>query len=117
MNVIIRLIIVLVVHAAAQPTTAPASAPPEYHIYAGNTHSHTAFTWSHGDQWQSPKPGADNAKEPGIERTPDGAQLPGKSKTLKPDWQKLQGPPAEHDARAKAAGYDFYVTSDHSQEA
>jgi hypothetical protein len=115
MNVIARLIIAVVAVVVAQTTSAPS--PPEYHIYAGNTHAHTAFTWSHGDQWQSPRAGADNAKEPGIERTPDGAQLPGKSKTLKPDWQKLQGPPAEHYARAKAAGYDFYVTSDHSQEA
>ncbi len=26
------------------------------------------------------------------------------------------GPPSEHHAQAKAAGYDFYVTTDHSQE-
>ncbi|MFP2905057.1 DNRLRE domain-containing protein [Pyxidicoccus sp. 3LFB2] len=26
------------------------------------------------------------------------------------------GPPSEHHSRAKAAGYDFYVTTDHSQE-
>lgn len=24
----------------------------QYKIYAGNTHSHTQFTWSHGEQWQ-----------------------------------------------------------------
>ena len=23
----------------------------EFHIYAGNTHAHTQFTWSHGEQW------------------------------------------------------------------
>ncbi|MGH9469031.1 MAG: hypothetical protein ACRD1N_01655, partial [Terriglobia bacterium] len=32
----------------AQPASA---APPVYHIYAGNTHSHTAYTWSHGAQY------------------------------------------------------------------
>lgn len=26
------------------------------------------------------------------------------------------GPPSEHHSRAKAAGYDFYITTDHSQE-
>jgi hypothetical protein len=42
-----------------EPAGAPAtnsshhSSPiaPEYHIYRGNTHSHTSFTWSHGAQW------------------------------------------------------------------
>ena len=30
-----------------------AGSPPavDYHILAGNTHSHTAYTWSHGDQF------------------------------------------------------------------
>jgi hypothetical protein len=89
----------------------------EYHIYAGNTHSHTVYTWSHGEQWLNTKPEEGEAKQPGIERTPDGAQLPGKSKVLKDNWQKVQGPPSEHFALAKANGYDFYVVSDHSQEA
>ena len=35
---------------------------------------------------------------------------------LKPDWKKYQGPPAAHYALAKSKGYDFYVTTDHSQE-
>jgi hypothetical protein len=33
------------------------------------------------------------------------------------DWQVYQGSPAEHFAIAKANGYDFYITTDHSQEA
>jgi hypothetical protein len=92
---------------------------PEYHIYAGNTHSHTRFTWSHGEQWvnSSSKGAKGKDSESGIEVTADGAQLPAKSKVLKDDWQKHQGAPAEHFALAKASGYDFYVTSDHSQEA
>jgi hypothetical protein len=24
---------------------------PEYRIYAGSTHAHTAYTWSHGEQF------------------------------------------------------------------
>jgi hypothetical protein len=36
---------------------------------------------------------------------------------MKPNWQKLQGAPSEHFALAKANGFDFYVTTDHSQEA
>ena len=44
-------------------------------------------------------------------------QYPAESLVLKTDWKKLQGPPAEHFARAKAHGYDFYTVTDHSQEA
>ena len=36
--------------------------------------------------------------------------------TLKPDWEKLQGPPSVHYAQAKANEYDFYAVTDHSQE-
>ncbi|RKH53197.1 DNRLRE domain-containing protein [Corallococcus llansteffanensis] len=54
-------------------------------VYAGNTHAHTSYTSSHGEQVTSGDP-------------------------------TTNGPPSEHHARAKAAGYDFYVTTDHSQE-
>ena len=91
-------------------------APPEYHIYAGSTHAHTSYTWSHGDQWAKPKQ-EEGKKEPGIYVSPEGAQYPAENLVLKPDWKKLQGPPAEHFARAKAHGYDFYTVTDHSQEA
>lgn len=64
--------------------------PTTYSIYRGQTHAHTSVTWSHGAHLQ------------------DGV--------LKPDWQNHQGPPAEHHARAKAAGFQFYATTDHSQE-
>jgi hypothetical protein len=47
----------------------------------------------------------------------DGSQIPGPGVKLKSDWQKHQGPPAEHFRQTKANGYDFYVTTDHSQEA
>lgn len=106
---------------ATQPTEpnagmTAAQALSVYHIYAGNTHSHTSFTWSHGDQWEKPKPAADGKKPRAIEVDPEGSQSPSESMVLKPDWQKRQGPPSVHFALAKANGYDFYVVSDHSQE-
>jgi hypothetical protein len=79
---------------------------PQYQIYAGNTHSHTANTWSHGEQY------AKATAEPG-----EGKAKATKAKTVKQDWQKYQGPPAAHFALAKSRGFDFYSTTDHSQEA
>jgi len=95
-------------------TAAPAA---QYHIYAGNTHAHTVYTWSHGEQWAKPKEEVGKDKKPGIYVSPEGAQYPAEFLVLKPDWKKLQGPPAEHFARAKAQGLDFYAVTDHSQEA
>jgi hypothetical protein len=115
----------LVASSATQPATpSPAAAAkpgaPAYRIYAGNTHAHTEFTWSHGEQWANAKPEAGEKggkKSPLIYVDKDGAQFPPKTQVLKPDWQTVQGPPATHFARAKAGGYDFYITTDHSQEA
>ncbi|MES2697406.1 MAG: DNRLRE domain-containing protein [Verrucomicrobiota bacterium] len=66
--------------------------PTAYSVYRGSTHAHTIHTYSHGAHLK-----------------PDD--------TLYPDWPTRQGPPSEHYSRAKTAGYDFYVTTDHSQEA
>ncbi len=100
------------------PVLGQAPAPlVEYHIYAGNTHAHTAYTWSHGEQWVKPKQEEGQPKEPGIFVSPEGAQFPAESLMLKPDWKKYQGSPAEHFAKAKAQAYDFYAVTDHSQEA
>lgn len=44
-------------------------------------------------------------------------QYPSSDITLKPNWENLQGPPSKHFELAKAAGFDFYTVSDHSQEA
>jgi hypothetical protein len=98
---------------AADPKSGTA---PVYHIYAGSTHAHTSFTWSHGDQYvkQNPAPGE---KKGGISVDENGAQTPSKKQQLKPDWEKSQGPPPTHLALAKSSGYDFYTLSDHSQEA
>jgi hypothetical protein len=99
--------------ASGQPT----GLLPKYYIYAGTTHSHTSNTWSHGEQWVKAMPAAGERKVPGISVWAKGVQSPAKAQTLKPDWEKHQGPPAAHFALAKAKGYDFYITTDHSQEA
>lgn len=88
---------------AAQGTNPPA---PVYHVYAGNTHSHTVYTWSHGEQWRNPQHLAVNGF----------ISHPGPENVLKPSWQNIQGSPSTHFALAKSAGYDFYISTDHSQE-
>src|SRR5437588_4236909 len=112
--------VLLVVLTASSQSSAPAQEvknAPAYHIYAGNTHSHTSFTWSHGEQWQNAKPAAGEEKKPLIYVDADGKQYQAKTQVLKPNWEKVQGPPDVHFALAKSKGYDFYVTTDHSQEA
>ena len=121
---------------ASTPLAGQTSPPPgEYHIYAGNTHSHTAFTWSHGEQLSKSDCagilvyGSDSASGAytwsGSAKTKDGcpgifvingSQYPAPGTILKPDWQKYQGPPSEHYRLAKENAYDFYAATDHSQE-
>jgi hypothetical protein len=114
------------------------SAAPEYHIYRGNTHSHTSFTWSHGEQWEKndckgvPRYASDQ-NDPAVRSwAPEGnqppsggcpymimigsTQYPGPFNVLRPDWKKHQGTPSEHYALATQDGYDFYATTDHSQD-
>lgn len=95
----------------------------EYHIYTGSTHAHTQISWSHGEMWEKAAPadkkgaGADGEGGGGLRVSPEGVQGPPANAKLKPDWQKEnQGMPADHYARAKAAKYDFYTVTDHSQE-
>jgi hypothetical protein len=110
-------------------------APVEYHIYAGNTHSHTQFTWSHGEQWAKSKCRGilvfTSAMDPttsgwskgyvSSDKCPsiyvvDGLQYPGPDEVLLPNWHDVQGPPSRHFELAKQNGYDFYISTDHSQE-
>jgi hypothetical protein len=115
-------------------TAGPSS---EFRVYAGSTHAHTSYTWSHGDQFTksdcsgiqvyAPVPSSDiSTWTDGYVKSKtgcagifviDGAQYPSPSVTVRPDWQEYQGSPREHFRRAKANGYDFYITTDHSQEA
>jgi hypothetical protein len=110
---------------------------PEYHIYRGNTHAHTMFTWSHGEQWEKnsckgilvfktnivdPKDSGWSKGYVSSDQCPaiyviDGLQLPGPNQVLKKDWMSAQGTPARHYELAKRNGFDFYATTDHSQEA
>lgn len=83
---------------------------PVYHIYAGNTHSHTANTSSHGSQLTH-LPGFTKFMEVDSAGVSHSINC-----VLKPDWQEVQGPPSVHFALAKANGYDFYAVTDHSQE-
>lgn len=97
----------------AEQTNLPASA---YHIYSGSTHAHTSFTTSHGAQFKRAKAAPAQEKETLVQVSKDGVQTANKNMVLRPDWQKVQGPPSVHYAIAKKNGYDFYVVSDHSQD-
>ena len=115
------------VAAAATPPSGAAVAPTgqtslpgsAYQIYVGSTHAHTQYTWSHGAQFlnAAAEPGSGKKEKSGLRISPEGAQSPPENLQPRPDWQKYQGPPSAHFALAKSSGYDFYVTSDHSQEA
>ncbi|HVV00375.1 MAG TPA: hypothetical protein VHH88_03370 [Verrucomicrobiae bacterium] len=109
---LIAFVIILGVCAAAESEDQPA---PGYHIYAGNTHAHTSYTWSHGDQWFKQKP-KDGKRQSAVEVQADGVQHPKQELVLRPVWKNHQGPPSAHYKIAKACGYDFYVATDHSQE-
>lgn len=110
----------------------------EYRIYAGSTHAHTSYTWSHGDQFAKsdckgirvygPKSPGDSLSvwTEGYVKSLTGCysmyvitgfQLPSPDMKVKTNWENFQGLPSAHYAAAKAKGFDFYVTSDHSQEA
>jgi hypothetical protein len=111
-------------------------AQTDYHIYSGNTHAHTSYTWSHGEHLAKTDCagilvyGRDPAT--GVYRWSDGyvkskngcagifvingSQIPGPDMPVKDDWQKVQGPPSKHFSLAREQGYDFYAATDHSQE-
>lgn len=90
-----------------------------FNVYQGNTHSHTLFTWTHGEhrkelikELDKPTPfGPKFIAPPGTDWRDD--------KTINLDPQHyplLQGIPANHLALAKENGYDFYAITDHCQE-
>ena len=111
--------------------------PAEYRIYTGSTHAHTSYTWSHGQHlatndcrgiltYGAASPSDAPSWSDGYVRADggcpaifviNGSQLHAPGVTVKPDWTNFQGPPSVHFAAAKAAGYNFYSATDHSQEA
>lgn len=113
------------------------AATDEWLYLTGNVHAHSSVTWSHGDMLERGecKGVRFYMQQPGMPR-PDwyseatapqapcpamivamGWQYRGPQTRLKPQWGKLQGPPTAHFAAARAAGFDFYAVTDHSQEA
>lgn len=111
---------------------------PTYGFYAGSSHAHTSYTASHGemldrkgcagvriygpmrdnpqvDDWsQEPAKGANGCYGMYVMK---GWQYRSPDTKLKDDWQQYQDLPEKHFTAAKAAGFDWYVTTDHSQEA
>lgn len=107
-----------------------------YNIYRGSTHAHTSYTWSHGEQWAKTDckgivvfggdfnaDSVDTWKAGYVNDTVCPAiiivrssQYPGPGLKLKQNWREVQGLPSVHFALAKANGYDFYISTDHSQE-
>lgn len=93
------------------PTVQSKGQKGSFHIYAGNTHSHSIYTNSHGSHLNH-TPGFKSymfVDSSGVSHSTNS--------TFKDDWQKYQGYPEAHYALAKANGFDFYAVTDHSQEA
>lgn len=101
-----------VIHEGQQPLS-------YFNIYRGNSHSHTIFTWTHGEHrekgisdlskptefhpaWNVPE-GVDWRDHHSISLNPEG-------------YTNRQGLPENHFELAIANGYDFYAISDHTQE-
>ncbi|MGZ4972514.1 MAG: hypothetical protein ACXWDN_07125 [Limisphaerales bacterium] len=112
-SIFVFLACVVSVQLLAGQTNLPVSA---YHIYSGSTHAHTSFTTSHGAQFKRAKDAPSGKKESLVQVSKDGVQTATKNMGLRHDWQKVQGPPSVHYVIARKNGYDFYVTSDHSQD-
>lgn len=90
-----------------------------FNVYRGNTHAHTIFTWTHGTH----RAGSIKELNAPTEFNPDWKVPAGtdpkdyKTINLNPDeYQNLQGLPANHYKLAMENGFDFYATTDHSQE-
>jgi hypothetical protein len=133
----LRLAALAVSFSALIPLAGQSGPEVKYQIYAGSTHAHTSYTWSHGDQFTKtdcqgirvygPKATGDSLSvwTEGYVKSKTGCysmyvinsfQLPSPDMKVKADWEKSQGLPIAHFLAAKAKGFEFYVTSDHSQE-
>jgi len=106
-NYILAIVSLLLITAQSNSQTKQ----PVYFIYAGSTHAHTFLTQSHGAQWEEIK-GFKSYMSVDSNHVSHAANT-----RMKPDSDKYQGLPSAHFAIAKANKYDFYITTDHSQEA
>lgn len=91
----------------------------QFNVYRGNSHSHTIFTWTHGEHREK---GMDKLDTP-TEFHPDYHVPPGVDwrdhNSINPDptgYTNKQGLPENHFELAIANGYDFYAITDHTQE-
>lgn len=90
-----------------------------FKVYRGNTHSHTIFTWTHGAHRSKSIAKLTEPTEFHADfKAPAGTNYRDfNSLSMNPnDYTNLQGLPANHYQRAIDNGYDFYATTDHSQE-
>lgn len=90
-----------------------------FNVYRGNSHSHTIFTWTHGEHRDK---GINDLTKP-TEFHPDWNVPEGvdwrdhNSISLDAEgYTNRQGLPDNHFEIAIANGYDFYAISDHTQE-
>ncbi len=111
MNYIKQSVLAVSVITSALLTTTASCQVKKYNIYAGNTHAHTQYTESHGAHLGKVA-GATKFLE--IDSNGVGRAI---NSPLKADWEKHQGLPSVHFDLAKKFGYDFFITTDHSQEA
>lgn len=90
-----------------------------YNVYRGNTHAHTIFTWTHGVHRSKSIAKLDEPTEfdPKFKAPATTDWRDYKTLSMNPaDYTNLQGLPANHYQLAMANGFDFYATTDHSQE-
>ncbi|MBU2947359.1 hypothetical protein KO521_11625 [Zobellia uliginosa] len=85
----------------------------ELKLLAGNTHSHSIMTYSHGEHLQKKEGFVKGDKILYIDSLYVSRPL---NTFLKDNWQLFQGLPDKHYSEAKKAGLDFYCVTDHSQE-
>jgi len=90
-----------------------------FNVYRGNSHSHTIFTWTHGEHREK---GISDLTQP-TEFHPDWKVPPGVdwrdhlSISLDPKgYTNRQGLPDNHFEVAIKNGYEFYAITDHTQE-
>jgi len=82
-------------------------------ILNGNTHAHSIYSYSHGNHL---KRDANFVKGDKVLFIDSLFISRPKNKHLKQNWDAFQALPEKHYKEAKAAKYDFYCVTDHSQE-
>lgn len=107
------------INSVVNPANESSELLSHFNVYRGNSHSHTIFTWTHGEHREK---GINDLSSP-TEFHPDWHIPPGvdwrdyNTVSLDPTgYTNRQGLPENHFELAIANGYDFYAISDHTQE-